>query len=143
MKYKKALLSSLLSFSLFIPLLSQASIPNRLSTLFDSKNIIPNSIVIEAPDIAESGAVVSVKINEINSLPQGVYVTDIILFNEFRKEPVATFKIGPKVLPVGLVTRVKMKKSGNVYAIAKLSNGNLFSGEKLIKVTKGGCGGGA
>jgi len=143
MKNNKILPISLLSICLFLPLTIQAAIPTKISSLFEANAITQNSVVIGAPAIAESGAVVSVKIEKINRLPKGVTVTDIILFNEFRDEPVATFSLGPKMIPTSLVTRVKMRESGKIFVIAKLSNGKVFSGEKLIKVTEGGCGGGA
>jgi len=142
MNIKKMIVTGFICIGIVLPLVSQAAIPNKIKTLYDADTIIQNSITIDAPDIAENGAVVTVKIKKINSLPQGVHVTDIILFNNFRKEPIASYKLGSKALPTGLITRVKMRDSGTVYAIAKLSNGKIFSGEKLIKVTEGGCGGG-
>jgi len=142
MKKNNILITSLLSISILFPTFSTASIPDRISSLYDATKISTNSVIIDAPDIAESGEVVSIKIDNINNIPKDSYVKELIFFNDFRDEPVATFKLSTKMLAPGLTLRVKMRESGNIYAIAKLSNGKVLTGEKLIKVTIGGCGGG-
>ena len=41
-----------------------------------------------------------------------------------------------------LKTRVRLRESSNIYAVAVLSNGDIVAGERFVKVTIGGCGGG-
>jgi len=142
MKINNIFFSHLLVITLMLPTLAVASIPTKITNLFDVTKITSNSVIIAAPDIAESGEVVSIKINKVNNVDKDSVVTEIILFNDFRDEPVATFKLGNRMHASGLALRVKMRESGNIYAIAKLSNGKILTGEKLIKVTIGGCGGG-
>lgn len=142
MKIKKILMTVFLCMVIFYPTVTQAVIPSSIIQKFNPKKIKLDSITIDAPDIAENGAVVTVKIKNILGIPKNVYVTKIILFNDFSKQAIASFKLAQNVSPFGITIRVKMKTSGSVYAIAKLSNGEVLSGEKYIQVTLGGCGGG-
>lgn len=142
MKYFKILIILLLTMLIFLTSTSNATIPNRISEQFTPVKIELKHIAVNAPDIAESSELVGIKITNIHGLPRGVYVTEIFLYNDFRQEPVAIFKIAKNVLPTGLTTRVKMKESGKIYVIAKLSNGEVIGTEKYIKVTDTrGCGG--
>lgn len=138
MKITKIVQSSLLSILIVLPIAVQA-LPESVKQHYKPTNT--TNVVINAPEIAENGAYVSIKIEDIKNLPTGSHVEEILIFNDFRKEPVAHFKLGENASPINLSTRVKMRKTGNIYALAKLSNGEVFSGETKVKVTKGGCGG--
>ena len=93
-------------------------------------------IVIKAPDIAENGAVVPVKIDarKISG------VTSIALIVEKNPTPlVANFKLGKSTLAF-VSTRIKMGKTSNVIAVVS-NGGKVTSARKEVKVTIGGCGG--
>ncbi len=94
-----------------------------------------NNITVDAPDIAENGAVVPVNIS--TSLKN---VTSITILAEKNRTPlVASFNLTGKAK--GKVsTRIKMGESSNVIAVVK-SGGKLYSARKEVKVTIGGCGG--
>lgn len=92
-------------------------------------------ITIKAPDIAENGAVVPITIK--TSIPN---VESISLMASSNGQPLA----GMFVLGDGAVadvsTRIKMGKTGDVIALVK-ADGKLYSNQKNVKVTIGGCGG--
>ena len=92
------------------------------------------SITLNAPDIAENGAVVPVGIS--TTLPASQLA---ILVEKNPNVLAAQFTIleGAQAF---VTPRVKMSQSSNVYALVK-ADGKWFVTSKEIKVTLGGCGG--
>jgi sulfur-oxidizing protein SoxY len=93
------------------------------------------AIKIKAPDIAENGAVVPVSVTaELGG------VESISILAEKNSTPLtASFDLGPGTEPY-VSTRIKMGKTANVVAVVK-AGGKLYTAEKEVKVTIGGCGG--
>ena len=93
-------------------------------------------IVIKAPDIAENGAVVPVKI-DARKLSG---VSSIAILAENNPTPlIANFKLG-KSTQAFVSTRIKMGKTSNVIAVVTAGS-TVTSARKEVKVTIGGCGG--
>ena len=93
-------------------------------------------IIIKAPDIAENGSVVPVKIDA--SKISGV--SSIAILAEKNPTPlIANFKLG-KSTQAYVSTRIKMGKTSNVIAVVT-AGGVVTSARKEVKVTIGGCGG--
>lgn len=120
---------------------AQNKLPACVSKHYGGTEISSNGIDLIAPDIAEDGAVVSIGIDKIKSLPKGSFVQEISFYNEFREEPVATFFLSRQMRSNNLKTRIRLRESSNLYAVARLNNGQLMGGKSFIKVTNGGCGG--
>lgn len=112
------------------------SVNDALKGIFGS-DLAPASgdIQVDAPDIAENGAVVPVTVKTSMS-----NVESISIISEKNQTPlVANFNMSSKAS--GFVsTRIKMGESSNVIAVVK-ANGKLYSARKEVKVTIGGCGG--
>jgi len=94
-----------------------------------------DKIRIKAPDIAENGAVVPVT---VESDLDGIEEIAILASNN-PSPLIASFSI-PEGTEGFVSTRIKMGKSGDVVAVVK-TKGGVFSANKLVKVTIGGCGG--
>lgn len=92
-------------------------------------------IAINAPDIAENGAVVPVTI--VSKLGKTEQMA--ILIEKNPNMVAATFEV-PEGTEAEVTTRVKMGQTSNVYALVK-ADGKYFFTVKEIKVTLGGCGG--
>lgn len=91
-------------------------------------------LLLEAPDIAENGALVRVEL--ASKLPG---VKKLWLISE--KNPVAllaAFELSDALEP-RLATQIKLAESGMVYGIAQMSDGKLLMAQKDVKVTLGGC----
>ena len=100
------------------------------SNAIDSKDI-----TVEAPDIAENGAVVSVTVK--SKIPNTESITLFVPVNAFPLS--ASYAIGSNT--DGFVTtRLKMAKTSDVIAYIK-AGGKLYKAKKAVKVTLGGCGG--
>lgn len=94
-----------------------------------------SEILIEAPQIAENGAVVPI---EVNSNIRGT--TSIAVLIDNNPFPLAAkFDFMPGALPFVRVN-VKMGQTANVRVVAA-ADGKHFTASKEIKVTIGGCGG--
>lgn len=92
-------------------------------------------ITINAPDIAENGAVVPVGVTSRIPNTQAIY----ILVEKNPNSLAAGFGI-PAGTDANVGTRIKMGQTSNVHAVVKADN-KFYVGTKEVKVTLGGCGG--
>ena len=92
-------------------------------------------VILDAPDIAENGAVVPVSVST-----EMANVESMSIFIESNPSPLAAQFIIPEGTAADISTRVRMGKTTNVTAVIK-ADGKLFSATKEVKVTIGGCGG--
>ena len=107
-----------------------------LKTLYDSDALIESDITLKVPEIAENGAAVPVEIE--TSMAN---VESIAIFADKNPRPlVAYFTFADNALAY-VSTRIKLGQSSNVRAVAKTSDGKLYSAVQEVKVTIGGCGG--
>lgn len=93
------------------------------------------AITLTAPEIAENG----------NTVPVGVEApgaTEITLYADGNPVPnVVTFKFGPLSGSRSASTRIRLARTQNVVAVAKMEDGSFQIAKAEVKVTIGGCGG--
>lgn len=94
-----------------------------------------NAIVIEAPQIAENGAVVPIEV--MSNIPGTTSITLLVEKNPYPL--VAKFDFLEGALPFVKVN-AKMGESSDVRVVAT-AGGKHYTATKEIKVTIGGCGG--
>ena len=92
-------------------------------------------ITVEAPDIAENGAVVSVTIKT-----KLANVEKISVFVPENASPLTSSYVLSKQTDGFVTGRIKMRKTSDVIAVVK-AGGKLYTAKKPVKVTLGGCGG--
>jgi sulfur-oxidizing protein SoxY len=113
----------------------QKSDADAIKALYGKTAEPSDKVKLDAPEIAENGAVVPVTVT--SSLAD---VTSIsILVAENPNALAASYKIPAGTLP-SVANRLKMAKTTNVIAIVE-AGGKLYSTAKEVKVTVGGCGG--
>jgi sulfur-oxidizing protein SoxY len=94
-----------------------------------------DKIKLDAPEIAENGAVVPVSVT--TTLDD---VTSISFVVPENPNPLAAYyRLPPGTMP-SVANRLKMAKTSNVIAIVEAA-GKLYSTTREVKVTIGGCGG--
>lgn len=98
--------------------------------------VASTAVSIQAPDIAENGAVVPVGAS--TTLP-GVKQL-LILVEKNPTVLIAAFNMTDAV-DANIATRAKMGQSSDVYAVAVMNDGKVLFAKKEVKVTLGGCGG--
>ena len=92
-------------------------------------------ISLTAPEIAENGNAVPLEVSAPGA-------SSITLFADGNPEPVtATFNFGPLSPTSSASTRVRLAKTQNVMALAKMADGSWQIARAAVKVTIGGCGG--
>ncbi len=113
----------------------QKSDADALKALYGKTAETSDKVKLDAPEIAENGAVVPITVS--STLAD---VTSIsILVAENPNALAASYKIPAGTLP-SVASRLKMAKTTNVIAVVE-AGGKLYSTSKEVKVTVGGCGG--
>jgi sulfur-oxidizing protein SoxY len=99
-------------------------------------------ITLNAPEIAENGNTVPISVSVDSEMTESSYVESVTLLADGNPNPaVATFHFSPMSGEATATTRMRLAKTQNVVAIAKMSDGSVFMDKKQVKVTIGGCGG--
>ena len=113
----------------------QKSDADAIKALYGKPHEASDKVKLDAPEIAENGAVVPVSVT--TTLAD---VTSIAFFvSENPSALAASYQIPAGTVP-SVANRLKMAKTCNVIAIVE-SSGKLYSATKEVKVTVGGCGG--
>lgn len=113
----------------------QKSEADALKTLYGKSAEASDKVNLDAPEIAENGAVVPIAIT--STLPNVTGIAILVLENPFILA--AAYKI-PEGTRAAAASRLKMAKTTKVVAVVE-SGGKLYSATKEVKVTVGGCGG--
>lgn len=99
-------------------------------------------ISLTTPEIAENGNTVPVEFSVESPMTKDSYVKEVIVLADGNPSPgVATFHFTPMSGEATAKTRVRLSKTQNVVAVAKMSDGSVYMDKKQVKVTIGGCGG--
>ncbi|HEX3442416.1 MAG TPA: thiosulfate oxidation carrier protein SoxY [Pseudolabrys sp.] len=99
-------------------------------------------ISIELPEIAENGNTVPLAISVDAPMTADDYVSEVLVVSEGNPNPgVATFHFTPMSGKADASTRIRLAATQNIVVVAKTSKGAFYTGQKLVKVTIGGCGG--
>lgn len=92
-------------------------------------------IDLGTPAIAENGNTVPVEVSATGA-------TDIILLATENPNPgVVTFHFGPLAAESRASTRIRLAKTQDVVAVARMADGTFAKATRNVKVTIGGCGG--
>jgi sulfur-oxidizing protein SoxY len=94
-----------------------------------------DNVRLDAPEIAENGAVVPVSVS--SALPDVRSISLVVSENPF---PLAAFCRIPAGTQAAVASRLKIAKTGKLVALVE-AGGKLYSATKEVKVTVGGCGG--
>jgi sulfur-oxidizing protein SoxY len=108
---------------------------DTLKALYGKSAEPSDKINLDAPEIAENGAVVPVAVT--SSLPGVTGIAILVLENP--NSLAAAYKFPEGTQPM-VASRLKMAKTSKVVAVVE-SGGKLYSATKEVKVTVGGCGG--
>jgi len=131
-----ALGTGTLAFATLAGLPAFASLTDdAIAAMTGGAEVAEGGIDLIAPEIAENGNTVPVEV----SAPGAV---EIALFASGNPTPaVATFKFGPLAGSRSGSTRIRLAKTQDVVAIAKMEDGSFRKASATVKVTIGGCGG--
>ena len=108
---------------------------DTLKALYGKSAEPSDKVSLDAPEIAENGAVVPIAV--ASTLPGVTGIAILVLENP--NVLAAAYKIPPGT-QASVSNRLKMAKTSKVLAVVE-SDGKLYSATKEVKVTVGGCGG--
>jgi sulfur-oxidizing protein SoxY len=97
--------------------------------------VAEGDIELTAPEIAENGNTVPVSV----VAPGAVSI--MLLATGNPTPAVATFNFGPMAGARSGATRIRLAKTQDVVAVAKMEDGSFRKAGATVKVTIGGCGG--
>jgi sulfur-oxidizing protein SoxY len=113
----------------------QKSDADAIKSLYGKTAEASDKIKLDAPEIAENGAVVPVSVtttlSDVSSISFLVAENPIVL--------VASYRIPAGTVP-SVANRIKMAKTSKVTVLVE-AGGKLYSANKEVKFTVGGCGG--
>jgi sulfur-oxidizing protein SoxY len=108
---------------------------DAIKALYGKAPETSDKVKLDAPEIAENGAVVPVSVSttlaDVTSISFLVSENPVVL--------VASYKI-PAGTVAAVANRIKMAKTSNVTVVVE-AGGKVYSAAKEVKVTVGGCGG--
>src|SRR6202161_299818 len=113
----------------------QKGAADAIKALYGRTAEVSDKVKLDAPEIAENGAVVPVSVT--TTLTD---VTSISFLVADNPNALAASYLIPAGTTPSVANRIKMAKTSNVTAIVE-AGGKLYSATKEVKVTVGGCGG--
>jgi sulfur-oxidizing protein SoxY len=114
----------------------------RLMEFTGGKKPQGGKVTLTTPEIAENGNTVPISISVDSPMTEKSYVRSVMVLADGNPRPgVITFNFTPMSGEASAATRMRLAKTQNVVAVAKMSDGTFYMDKKQVKVTIGGCGG--
>lgn len=121
---------------------SEPKAEEALKAFTGGADVKTGKISLSTPEIAENGNTVPVAFNIESPMTKDDHVQDVLVLADGNPRPgVATFHFSELSGEASASTRIRLAKTQNVIAVAKMSDGSFYMDKKLVKVTIGGCGG--
>lgn len=119
-----------------LPMPAMAATVEELTAAFTGGAAVgTGGLTLTAPEIAENGNTVPIAVAAPGA-------TSIMLLAAGNPEPaVCTFNFGPAAGSQAASTRIRLAKTQDVIAVAKMADGSFVQASSTVKVTIGGCGG--
>ena len=117
-------------------------VAEELKKLIPGKTPADGKIKLDLPSIAENGLVVPLNFEVESPMTEQDHVKAVHIFAEGNPNPlIASYYFTPLAPKAAAGIRIRLAQTQNVIAIAEMSNGDLYTVKKEVKVTIGGCGG--
>ena len=103
-------------------------------------SIKPGRVKIELPELAENGNSVPLKLSVDSPMTAADHVKAIYVFSE--RNPVSNvvrFHLGPRSGAARVQTSIRLAATQRITAIARMSDGSLWSGAADVIVTQAAC----
>lgn len=129
-----------------MPMAADAEVSNDAAKWIEKftggKQPAKGKIALDLPEIAENGNTVPLSLTVESPMTVESYVKDVMILADGNPNAgVATLTFTPLSGRAEASVRIRLAATQNVVAIARMSDGSLFTEQKTVKVTIGGCGG--
>lgn len=99
-------------------------------------------LMLTTPEIAENGNTVPISVEVDSPMTEEDHVESVMILADGNPNPeVVTFNFTTMSGVAAAKTRIRLAKTQNVVAVAKMSDGSFQKAVNQVKVTIGGCGG--
>jgi sulfur-oxidizing protein SoxY len=117
-----------------------ASMAAAIHQVTGEASVQPGKVRLEVPPLVENGNTVSLTVSVASPMSAADHVKSIHIFNEKNPQPnVAAFHIGPRAGRARVSTRIRLADSQTIIAIARMSDGSLWSAKAEVIVTLAAC----
>ena len=118
-----------------------AAAEERLREFAAGKTPQTGKITLTVPEIAENGSSVPISVAVDSEMSEASYVESVMVLAEGNPNPgVITFNFTPMSGIANATPRIRLAKTQNVIAVAKMNDGSVYMDTQPVKVTIGGCG---
>ena len=115
---------------------------SAIDAITNGRQVVNSSKVqLKAPEIAENGAVVPIKVEVKSPMTSSDHVKAIhVIATKNGNARCISVNLTPANGKAVFGTRIKLSGTQDVLAIAQMSDGTFISASQNVKVTIGGCG---
>lgn len=119
----------------------EESFETAMQRLFGDRAMKAERVSVSAPELAENGATVPVAVEVDFPMEADRYIQTIYILSQKNPVPlIGKFHLTPANGKAHIGTRIKMAETSPVHAIAETNTGDLFHGQRSVRVTMSGCG---
>jgi sulfur-oxidizing protein SoxY len=123
------------------PPVPNETVAKILAERFGGRPINRGHVTLDMPEMAEDGRYVPVLLESDLPMERDQYVKAVYLIVDHNPDPLVTaFHLTPALGPVQLQTRIKMKRTSWIRAIAENSGGELWADYLKVETSLNGCG---
>ena len=123
-------------------LASPETVAAEIKKLFGDKKFLAGKIKLDLPTIAENGLVVPLGFEVESPMTEADHVKAVTFFAEGNPNPqIASFRFTPLSPKAAAAIRIRLAQTQTNVAFAEMSNGDIYTTKREVKVTIGGCGG--
>ncbi len=121
---------------------SDPTAEDRIKEFTGGAELKDGRVSLTTPEIAENGNTVPVEVSVESPMTAEDHVAEVMILATGNPRPgVATFKFTDMSGEALASTRIRLAKTQDVIAVAKMSDGSFYQTRNTVKVTIGGCGG--
>ena len=111
-----------------------------LAEEFGTAEIAAGRVELTLPALSENGNSVSLEVQVQSPMTEADHVAELHVFAEKNPLPrIARFRFSPDSGVARVATRIRLADSQTVIAVARMSDGSLWSGRARIIVTLAAC----
>ncbi len=98
-------------------------------------------VSLKVAELQENGFSVPISVSVESPMTPDDYVSEVLILSEANPDPgVLHLNFTPMSGTASLTTRIRLARTQNILAVAKMNDGSTFIDKKFVKVTIGGCG---
>ena len=118
----------------------KAALDEAVRSVTGGANVQRGRVKIDIPPLIDNGNAVPVTVEVQSPMTEADHVKAIHLFTERNPQPyVFTAHLGPRAGKARVATRARIADSGDVIAIAEMSDGSLWQENVRVIVTLSAC----